>query len=121
MTITTIKAMAPEWFTPRSQAKDPKPAQFKVVGLSGHNQALVASEVEITPTGDLTFSADGILTLFRLGLLGWQNVVDADGNPVEFLYKTPRQVQDLLPYTDQVAIAAEIFNRSFLSPIDKKK
>lgn len=121
MAIRTIKSLAPAWFTPRSQKGVEDPAEFKVRGLTGHQQALVGTEVTITERGDLQFSAKGILLILRFGLLDWRNVNDDDDNPVEFAGHTPRQIQDMLHYNDQVALAAQIFNQSFLNIEDKKK
>ena len=121
MAIRVIKAAAPAWFKPASQKGSDDPAEFKVEGLTGSGQAQVATEVSITQSGDLTFSAKGIELLFRLGLRDWRGVVDEHDNPVEFAGKTPHEIQNLLHYNDQIAIASEIFSRSFLAMDDKKK
>ena len=121
MSIRVIQATSPTWYTPTSQKDDDAPAQFKVKGLTGHEQAQVAPELSITSRGDLDFTAKGILLIFQLGLLDWRNVNDANDAPVEFSGKSAREIQDLLHYNDQVAIAGEIFNASFLALDDKKK
>jgi len=121
MAIRAIKAAASDWFRPASQTDSDDPAEFKVRGLSGYEQAMIAPELQFSSRGDLTFSANGLLMLFRYGLEDWRVVLDADGEPIEFEGLSPRQIQDMLHYNHQVEIGTEIFNRSFINLDDKKK
>ena len=65
----------------------------------------------------------------RIGLVGWENLLDADGNPVEFVAEdlvlgsrtfkaAPDSVMDMMPQSLISALAAQIEKLSSVSPTE---
>ena len=121
MPLQVLKLAAPEWFTPSRYKKVDEPPAFKITGLTGSQQAEISPEVTIDADYNMSFTALGIRLMFQYGLHDWRNVVDDKGEPVVYTGLTAREAQDLLVVNDQTAIAARIFNITFLQPDVKKK
>lgn len=119
MSIQAVNLFAPEWYTLKSEKDAEKPARVQLVGLDGLAQAelaaavnFLAMEFELTPAA--------IAILIDKGVKGWENITDAQGNPLPF----PDQVEDVqraISYFGQVEIARRVFELTFLQPADKKK
>lgn len=119
MPLRALTISHPEWFKPPGQKGD-APAEFKCRGLDGRELAEVSDGVTVTDDAMLVFTADAIARIFGFGLVDWRNVIDGNDRQIDFP-NDPEDVQRALPYSYQVAIAAQIFNSSFVSPADKKK
>jgi hypothetical protein len=120
MSYSAIAVGAPEWWIPPDQVDADQPAQFKVAGLDGAQQASIFPEIIIDGRGNITFTATGIRILFEFGLLDWKHITDADGNEIPYPGNA-LEAQRMLAYRHQCNIATEIFNRSRVDEEDKKK
>lgn len=118
MTLRALNIAAAEWFEPQVE-KGKAPAGFLCRGLDGYQQAEIATFIEISPEGDITFTAVGIRMLFERGLEDWRNITDDNDRQVK--YPGAENAQRMLPYNYQVAVAAHIFNLAYVTRDDKKK
>lgn len=81
MAIKAHSGMTPEWYTPDSQEGMDDATRFRVVGLTG------AELLELNQYMDSTTGAvqgPGLVQACRVGLKGWENVVDEEGRNVTF-------------------------------------
>lgn len=117
MSIRAIDPITPFWWMPDDQKDDPKPVRYKIRPLTGMQRIEVNTEMKIGPLG-LIISAVGVRAVLRNGLLGWENVEDANG-PVNFTDNLDANLARL-PETELIAISQRILAASGVEGDAKK-
>jgi hypothetical protein len=82
MSIKAVSAASPTWFKPESQAEDPNPAEFKLRPLTQPEYFEVIND-GYDPERR-RFTARGIMTAVRYGLIDWKNYLNAEGKEQKF-------------------------------------
>jgi hypothetical protein len=110
--ITIKPKLAPAWF--EFKKDDPTAEAFLLAPLNKFDAVDFYREV-IFRKGKLTVTGEGVRIAARC-IRDWRNVVDEKGAPVQF---DASLVEDLPTHT-LITIAAEVFNRTFLSEAERK-
>lgn len=104
----TIKAkLAPTWFPVEE-------AEFLLAPLSKYDAIDFRNEIAYRK-GKITVSGEGV-RIAGNAVRDWRNVFDGAGQPITF----SREQFDELSTTVLTLIAVEVFNRTFLSEIERK-
>lgn len=108
------------WFTPKSQADKPEEerARYKIRGLIGTEAMDVHFYAD--EDGRMSMTSRGGNACLRVGMLGWENRKDAQGNDIAFAEKDWKANVAGLNPVDAVELSLEIWNRTFLSDEQKK-
>jgi len=112
MSLSPLKGLAPEWFTPSSQQDDEdSPARFKLKPLNGVQLDQALEGATYNDKGDLVdLSARGKVAALRFGLVGWENYDDK--------FKVAKFIN--IPWQERQEIAFEIINISVVQEDDEK-
>lgn len=113
-----LDPITPFWWTPDDQKDDPKPARYKIRPLTGMQKIEINTDLKICPVG-LIISAAGVRNVLRHGLLGWENIEDANGADVPFSDNIDTNLARL---SDQelIAISNRILQASDIGADEKK-
>lgn len=79
---SSIKGVAPEWYTLSSEEGEDNPVQFYIQPLNGEGWFDVMMESYDPETGEI--GPKGIKKAFQVGVKGWRNIEDGN-NPDELL------------------------------------
>ena len=110
--LTVKAALKSEWF----DADDVEPkARFKIKGMSG----ITAHSFVSVTSAQGKYNADNCRELINECLLDWDNVVDENGEKIEF----PGSVSavDMLDMRSISKIVSAVIKMSIVTDIDKKK
>lgn len=87
---SSIKGIAPEWYTIEGEEDEAEPVQFYLKPLDGFG-SMEVSMLSMTSTmggmiDGVRASSEVLKTAFRLGVRDWRNIEDADnpGQPLKF-------------------------------------
>lgn len=116
----TVDPAGADWYTPKSQADKPEESRvrFKIRGLVGTEAMDVSFHTE--DDGRMSMTSRGGNACLRAGLLGWENLTRPDGTPVYFDGMDWKANVARIPPIDNIDLALEIWNRTFLSAEQKK-
>lgn len=104
MAITAMTGLVPEWFEPE-QPESERRTRILLKPLNGMEHLSVQNELAMRRTSDAQKLA------LELGVVGWENIDDAAGNPLPF----SRESVWLLPVSVLAQAAMRIINISRLS------
>jgi hypothetical protein len=81
---SSIKGIAPEWYTLSADEGETEPVQFYLKPIDGMAWTAVLMESYNAETGEI--GANGISKAFTLGVKGWRNIEDGNkpGEPLKF-------------------------------------
>lgn len=83
MALRAASPLAPFWYEPEGQ--EGSPTRFKIRGLTGLELVDVNAEAKPDPENkSMKFGAGAIRSALGAALLGWENLLDADGNQIPF-------------------------------------
>lgn len=106
--ITIKEKLAPAWF-------DVEGVGYLLAPLSKYDAIDFRNEITLKK-GKVSVSGEGI-RIAGNAVRDWRNVCNEKGEPIPFI----RTAYDELPIEHLIAIAGEVFRRSFLSEIERKK
>ena len=113
MAIKAMSGITDEWYTPESQEGEEEPTRFKIRGLNG-SQLLELGEFIDSDTGNI--STAGLVAACKLGLKGWENVFDDEGEKVPFT----RVNINRLPPEIIGELGGKVFTQSLLDEDERK-
>ncbi len=113
MTDTSLKGLAPEWFTPEDQENEEAPARYNLRPLKPPQIAKLQAHFD-GETGAVT--ALGLYEAAKSGIIGWENVNDQEGNPMKFTRANIDEIQ----YGRLLELGGQILANSFLTEDDEK-
>lgn len=113
MTIKATTGLMPAWYTPKGQEGEDAPASFELAPLKSPQIAGLQNEFNRV-TGEV--SGKGLYEAAKLGITGWKNFNDHEGNALEF----SKANIDVIPYHVLVELGGEVLASSFLSEEDAK-
>lgn len=113
MADTSLKGLAPEWFTPEDQENDDNPARYHLRPLKPPQIAKLQQHFN-GETGAI--GALGLYEAAKAGIVDWENVNDQEGDPMKFT----RANIDELQYGRLLEIGGQVLANSFLTGEDRK-
>lgn len=84
MATKALTGLVAEWFTPEDQKDDEQPTRYKLKPLDGIQFMEVAANGDTLADGTFMPNHRGRLLLLRYGMKDWENVIDHDGEKLEF-------------------------------------
>ena len=81
---SSIKGVAPEWYTLLSEEGEDDPVQFYLKPLDGIAWTSVLMESYSTETGEV--GGAGVIKAFKLGVKNWKNIEDGDNPGTELKF-----------------------------------
>jgi hypothetical protein len=112
------RQIAPDWYTPQSQVNDPTPTRFLLRPLTGLEQIDV--RFERGDSGERFLTEAGARTALRRGLVNWENFLDHENRPLQFVVGDPDYNLARLDLGLVVELATEIYLRSVLTEEQRK-
>jgi hypothetical protein len=116
MALTIDTKVISSWYLPDSQKDEDKPAKFKLRPLVGETHMAVFAETDQDRNGELKLTGIGLKAAIHEGVVGWENISDANGKPLKFTKFNLRH----LPMEILSDLAAEIVNRSSATEEEEK-
>lgn len=96
---------------------------FKLKPMSAKQYAVIQDAMKLEGKGeDLKMGNLGSHTLnvLECGLVGWDNLLDIEGNPVKFKTKDVMANIDILPVNYRFELASAIIEQTFLKDKERK-
>lgn len=121
MAFKALTGIAPEWFEPERFKIDPKSGDLMEVTKEKPD----CTKIQIKPLGGTDFlvcvtapsTAAQITTACRKGIIGWDNLPDENGAPVDF---SEDKITEVLPGEIMSIISAKILDISKMSTEQEK-
>lgn len=115
-----INAAGGQWFIPKSQAGLPTDGRirYKIRGLVGC--AAMDVDFVMKEDGRLRMTATGGTAALRDGLLGWANMLDANGVAIEFDTVNWKANVERMNPLHCMEVSREIWDRTFMSEDARK-
>ena len=121
-----IKKLAPKWYTPRMELEDKDgvpldplpedPVQFQLQPLKHAPMAKVAEHAYLNAVGVGLVRPQGLVAACQHGVIGWRNVLDEQGLPLEFSRKALEDV----PFDLMLELGSEVVAHNTLSDAEVK-
>jgi hypothetical protein len=105
MALRAASPLAPFWYEPKDESGEPCGTRFLLCGLKSLELADV-NALAIHDGGNVKFPAAAIRLALRLGLRGWENLLDEFDRPIEFS-KSSEANLDRLPFI----LMSELFGK----------
>lgn len=110
-----LNPVTENWWSPKDQDAK-RPVKFKIRTLTGFEQLGIGMDANETEPGVYQLSRASIEAAIACGLVGWQGVLDENGDELPFKRKhVNRLPPDVLP-----ELAAAIINASDVGDDEKK-
>lgn len=117
MEITALTGLEPEWWTPPGQPETGDEVAFYIKPLTSIEYAMVMM-YSVTDDEGIGVSERGFKNALKFGLIGWRNVRDQNGDPVEFSRLAVNTTHGLGIY--YMALANKIITISEVGAAQKK-
>ena len=115
MATQLLSGLAPEYIKLDIDSDKDNQTEYNIRPLNGMQYAQVVARC-VFKDGYLCVTEDAIPLIIQFGLLGWKNMLDGEGNEVDF----DRALVNNIPGTDLFALARKIFTKSTLAESEKK-
>lgn len=118
MALRAVSPLAPFWFEPLDDDGNTQGVKFQLKGLKALdlfdvNASAVHSE------GTVKWTSASVRLGLRMGLVGWDGLLDKDGNPVPFEKSIDANIERL-PWTVQSQLFGQILDASQLGVEQEK-